>query len=388
MNRLVPLAAAVALCACSSAPTRQVPDAAAIGPEASDSYRRAAAALDEGRPADALREIGPAAAISPWHVPSHAVRQDALAALGRTDEMRAWYEAAAVSVPGDPARALLAARVVPREGGLREAAYRAALGAEPSSVWARIALAYEIAHAAHDESEKSTALADAGFPSESLTASIHAQSLVAEAAQLAEQVAAEKPELAAAHGAVADVLMSSRRNFRGERARRALDAAEKASRLDSTAAASWARLARARRLAPDDAGAAEAYERAIEIAPRDAALRAELGRVLLDLRRNDDAEEVLAEAQRLAPDDAGVAINRGVALFRTRRHADARRQFERASLLAPLDPRPLEALALTLADEGRRKDAATAMERYLAAGGPDRDGAKRFIEEMRAGPPK
>ena len=363
-----------------------MPDSAAIGPEASESYRRAAAALDEGRPADALREIEPAAAISPWHVPSHAVRQDALAALGRTDEMRAWYEAAAVSVPGDPARALLAARVTPREGGLREAAYRAALAAEPASVWARIALAYEIAHAAHDEAEKSTTLADTGFPSESLTASIRAQSLVAEAAQLAEKAASEHPELAAAHGAVADVLMSSRRNF-AQRAKRALEAAEKASRLDSASAASWARLGRARRLAPDDAGAAEAYERAIEIAPRDAALRAELGRVLLDLRRNDDAEEVLAEAQRLDPSDAGVAINRGVALFRTREHAAARQQFERASLLAPLDPRPLQALALTLADEGRRKDAAIAMERYLAAGGPERDDAKRFIEEMR-GPAK
>jgi len=385
VNRLAPLVAVVALAACRSVPVRQVPDSAAIGESASAAYRRAAAALDEGRPVDALREIEPAAAVEPWHVPSHTLRQDALAALGRESDAHAWYAAAAASAPGDATRALLAARVTPREGGSRETAYRAALDSAPGSVWGRIALAYEIAHVAHDESEQATALADAGFPRESLEASDRAQRHLLEASDLAEKVAVEQPGLAAAHGAVADVLMTSRRNIRGDRAARALVAAAEAARLDPGSAASWTRLARARRLAPDDPGAALAYERAIEIAPRDAALRAEMGRVLLDLRRNSDAEEALAAAQRLAPEDVGVAVNRGVALFRMRELPAARAQFERASKLAPLDPRPHEALALTLSEEGRAKEAAAAMERYLAAGGPDRDGAKRFIDEMRGG---
>jgi tetratricopeptide (TPR) repeat protein len=385
VNRLVPLLAAAALAACASSPLRQVPDDAAIGRPAADAYRRAAAALDDGRAADALREIGPAAAIDPWHVPSHALRQDALAALGRGAEARAWYESAAAASPGDPARALLAARTAPRDGGLRERSYRAALAMEPHSVWARIALAYEIAHAARDESDRATALADTGYAVESLEASANAQARSVEAEQLAEEVAAEQPKLAAAYGAVADVLMAARRNVRGERATAAVKAAEKAALLDPGSAASWARVARARRLASDDAGAVAAYKQAIDLAPRDAALRAEQGRVLLDLRLDADAEAALAEAARLVPEDVGVAVNRGVALFRRGEWSAARAQFEHASRLAPLDPRPLEGLALTLAEEGRRKDAAAAMERYLAAGGPDRDGAKRFIDEMGAG---
>lgn len=385
MNRLVPLVLGLLLAACGSLPPRQVPDGAAIGRPAADAYRRAAAALDDGRPADALREIRPAAEIEPWHVPSHALRQDALTALGRGAESRAWYESQAAAVPDDAARALLAARAAPREGGVREGAYRAALAMAPNSVWGRIALAYEIAHDARDESEQATSLADEGFPAESLEASARAQEHVVEAERIADEVAIEQPGLAAAQGAAADVRLASRRNVHGERAAQALAAAERASTLDPAAASSWVRLARARRLAPDDEGAAAAYERAIEIAPRDAALRAELGRVLLDLRRNSDAADVLAEAQRLAPEDLGVAMNRGVALFRVRDLASARKEFERASQIDPLDPRPLEGLALTLSEEGRRKDAAAAMERYLAAGGPDREGAKQFIEEMGSG---
>ena len=383
MNRLAPLVAVLALAACGSVPVRQVPDGVAIGESASAAYRRAAAALDEGRAAEALREIEPAAAVEPWHVPSHALRQDALAALGRGSDALAWYAAAAAAAPGDAARALLAARVTPREGGARETAYRAALAAAPGSAWCRIALAYEIAHVAHDESEQATTLADTGFPRESLEASDRARAHLVEASALAEAVAKEQPGLAAAHGAVADVLMTTRRNIGGDFAKRALDSAAEAARLDPGSAASWSRLARARRLAPDDPGAAEAYGRAIEIAPRDAALRAEMGRVLLDLRRNSDAAEALAEAQRLAPEDVGVAVNRGVALFRMRDLPAARAEFERASKLAPLDPRPYEALALTLSEEGRKKDAAAAMERYLATGGPKRDEAKRFIDDMR-----
>jgi Tfp pilus assembly protein PilF len=388
VKRAAALSAALLLAACASAPLRQVPDDVSIGRPAADAYRRAATALDEGRAADALREIGPAAAVEPWHVPSHALRQDALAALGREAETRVWYEAQAAAAPADPARALLAARSTPREGGMREAAYRGALAMEPGSVWARIALAYEIAHAARDETERAMTLADEGFPTESLEAQLRAHAHMLEAEHLSKEVVTEQPGLAAAHGAVADVLMASRRTVRGPRAADALEAAEKAARLDPAAAASWARVARARRLAPDDAGAAAAYERAIGIAPRDGALRAEFGRVLLDLRRNADAAEMLAEAARLVPDDVGVAVNRGVALFRVRELAAARAQFERATRLAPLDPRAFEGLALTLSEEGHRKAAAAAMERYLAAGGPDRDAAKRFIDEMGGGTPK
>jgi len=137
----------------------------------------------------------------------------------------------------------------------------------------------------------------------------------------------------------------------------------------------------------DDAGAATAFATAARIAPKNAGHRANLGRVLLDLRRDGEARDALAAAAALDPADATTAVNLAVALFRTKDLAAAEREFVRAARLDPSDPRPLDGLALTRAERGNRVGAAEAMERYLAVGGTDRDSARRFIDKMR-GPAK
>ncbi len=372
----------LALSGCATA-ERQVPDEASLDPAGIEAYREAAVSLDAGEPEAALAEIGPAVAHEPWHVPSHALRQDALVALGREAEAAAWYSEELTRHAGDPARVLLVARVGARSGGMREAGYREALRLDPGSVWPWIALGYELARVARDETVRATALADAGLTEESDAAAKRSELAEAEAESFATVAAAERPDLAAAQGCLADVLLASRESVRGNRAVDALRAAEAAARLDDASPRAWNRVGLARRAVSDDEGAALAFARAAKLAPKDASIRANLGRVLLDLRRDSEASEVLEEASELDPGSSIVALNHGVALFRTRDLDDARKEFARAARLAESDPAPHEALALTLAELGDREGAALAMERYLATGGADRDAARSFVAEMR-----
>jgi Flp pilus assembly protein TadD len=374
---------ALALCACATA-ERQVPDAESLGPFEIEAYREAAESLDAGEAANALAALTPAVAHEPWHVPSHVLRQDALIALDREAEMAAWYSEELARHAGDPARTLLVARAGTRADGLREAGYREALRLDQRSVWARIALAYELARAARDDADRATALADAGLIAESDASAERAALAEAEAESFASIAAAERPELAAAQGCLADVLLTSRQAVHGSRAADALRAAEAAARLDAASPAAWNRVGLAKRALSDDEGAAAAFARAAGFAPKDASIRANLGRVLLDLRKDSAASDVLEEASALDPTDPRIALNHAVALYRTRDLDDARREFARAARLAASDPAPYEGLALTLAEIGDREGAALAMERYLAAGGADRDAARGFVAEMRA----
>lgn len=373
---------ALALGACASS-ERQVPDAGSFDAAGIAAYREAAVALDAGDPADALAAIAPDVAYEPWHVPSHVLRQDALVALGREAEARTWYADELARHPGDPARTLLLARVGTRAAGAREAGYREALRLDPSSVWARIALGYELARVARDESSRATALADAGLTVESEDSERRSTAAEDEAERFASAAAAERPDLAAAQGALADVLLTSRESVHGNRAADALRAAEAAAALDPSSPAAWNRVGISRRALSDDEGAATAFARAAQFAPKDASIRANLGRVLLDLRKDSQASDVLARAAALDPDDARIALNHAVALYRTHDLDGARREFERAARLAESDPAPYEGLALTLAESGDREGAAVAMERYIAAGGTDRDAARSFVAEMR-----
>jgi Flp pilus assembly protein TadD len=385
VNRFLAAAAAVLLAACA-APPHAVPDAADLLASEVDAYREAVAAFRSGDPGKALQEVVPAAAREPWHVPSHMLRQDSLAALGRGAEAGAWYADEAERHPEDPARTLLAARLAPRAGGARQAGYRAALKLDPASPWTRIALAYELSRVADDEQTRATSFADRGFPADAEGARKHSKSARAEAEQLATSAAADRPDLAAVQGALADVLLDAGFGPADPRAAEARKAAEEAARIDPDSAAAWARVGRALRSSGDDEHAAAALRRAIGLSPPDPVLLANLGRVLLDLRTRDtEARDVLADAARLAPADETVAVNHAVALFRTGRFSDAAAEFARASRLAPSDPRPFEGIALTRAELGDRAGAAAAMEEYLASGGNDRDQARRFIDEMRGG---
>lgn len=380
------LASSTLIAGCST-PVRQVPDAAGLTAGELEAYRDAADAMDAGDPLTALDEIEPLAARTPWHIPSHILRQDAMTEAGRLADLT-WYAAEAARHAGDPARALLAARTAPRDGGSREAAYRAVAAQDPSSVWPRIALSYELARRSRDETKQATVFADSGYVAEAQGASARARAARAEAEALAGTVAAERPRLAAAQAVLADILLGDLGERAGARAAAAVRAAEEASQLDPGSASAWERLARARRAASDDAAAVLAFEKAADLAPRNARIRANWGRVLLDLRKDAAAATVLAEAAALDPGDVETALNHAVALYRGHDLDDAVREFERAAALAPGDPRPFEGLALAQAERGDKSDAADAMERYVVNGGADRDGARRFIDEMRTDGPR
>ena len=352
----------------------------------SDAFAAAAAALEAGHASEALSRIEVIVAGRPWIVSAHMLRQDALAALGRGDESAQWYAAEAARDPQDTVKALLAARVSPREGGARESAYRDVFARDPALVWARIALSYELTRRARDEAARATTLSDGGFPDAARAAQESAAKARSEAREFAASAVSMRPDLAAAQAALADTLLGARESVRGQRAADALRAAEEAARLDPGSATAWERAGRARRAVSDDQGAVTAFERAAALAPRNAVVFANLGRVLLDLRRDAAARDALETAARLAPQDPVVAMNRGVAQFRLGDLEAAARAFERAARDAPADPRPFEGQALTLARLGRREEAAAAMERYLANGGADRDAARQFIERMRASP--
>lgn len=385
MTRRLALAAVLLLAFGCSTPPRVLPDGAALTPDEADSFRDARSAFEGGDAEETLELVEPAAAREPWHVPSHQLRQDAFTALSRETQAREWYSAEAASHPEDAARALLAARLTSRLDGARETAYRAALKLDPSSPWARIALAYELVRVAADDHARATAFADTGFRVDADAARAHARSARAEATDLAESVVADRPDLAEAHGVLADVLMSGIRTPGDPRAPVAGRAAEEAARIDPASAAAWARVGRSRHERADDAGAAEALKRAVSLAPDDAGSWKNLGRVLLELRKDSDARSALEEAARLAPADAEVALNHAVALFRLGKTEAAAREFARAAKLTPSDPRPFEGIALARAELGQRDAAAEAMESYLANGGTDRDAARRFIDEMRGG---
>jgi len=380
--RLLVALTAAALAACAS-PLRHVPDGDRLTAREAAAYRDAVAAMERADPAHALQSIEPLAAREPWYVPAHALRQDALVLTGEDAKARQWYASEAANRPTDAARALLAARVGPREGGAREAAYRAAAAIAETSTWARIALAYELIRRARDDLAQATKLGDAGFVADAAAALQSRTDAYAEAEETARAVAQERPDLAAAQAALADVLLSITNETPRNLAPEALRAAETALALDSGSADAWARAGRARRAKSDDSGSATAFAKAVELAPANAGYRTSLGRVLLDLRRDEQARDVLAAAARLDPRDEQTAVNYALSLFRMKNLTAAEAEFVRAAGLDPTDPRAFDGLALTRAERGDRAGAAEAMERYLAVGGGDRDAARRFIEEMR-----
>jgi tetratricopeptide (TPR) repeat protein len=383
VSRIHALVVAAILAGCTSTP-RAVPDSASLAGSEVEAYREAESELESGDATAALRTIAAAAEREPWHVPSHTLRQDALVALGQEAEARVWYAEEETRHPEDAARVLLSARLASRTAGARESGYRAALKLDPSSPWARIALAYELDRVAEDERTRATALADGGFRADADAARARSKTARAEAVALAEKAVADRPDLAATQGALADVLLSRGLGPGDPATATAVKAAETAANIDSGSAAAWNRVGRARRARSDDAGAAIAFGRACDIAPEEAVFKANLGRVLLDLRRDVAARDTLSQAAKLAPGDEAVAVNYGVALFRNGRLKAAENEFERASRLAPSDPRPFEGMALARGELGDREGAADAMEGYLAAGGTDRDSALRFIDSMRA----
>jgi tetratricopeptide (TPR) repeat protein len=286
---------------------------------------------------------------------THVLRQDAFRAAGRSQDARDWYGRSMAEYPDDPTRLLLNTRVAPGPDDARAAGYERALRLDPASAWARIALVYELLR----EREKTAAYgrrrADLGYRDEAAAAEQRAARCLERAEGLAREAIARAPLLAAAHGALADVLLLRCRlcepQERPPLEMEALEAAERCAGLSPGHPDVLLRLARALHGAAQDEDAAEALAEAIEIAPRDFVLHANLGRVLLDLREDEEALASLETAHGLRPRDVDVLLNLGVARFRTGDTVGARRAFLDASDLAPDDPRPIERLATIHAED-------------------------------------
>lgn len=287
---LVPLLAAA--CGGLRPPPRTVPEADRL----SAAERRAfLAALEDhsgGRVEAALRHLEPLLALRPLHFPSHLLRQDALRGSDPAEGLEGEYEEIAAR-PGEvePVRTaaeaeVLRVRVSPLGTAERVAAYQAAAVRDPSSPWARVALALARASLAREIEAESREKALAGFALESRR--IHGEAVAAaeRARTEAERAVALAPGLAATHACLAHALAAAADiGFADEKA--ALEARGRAM---------------------------EACGRALEIDPGDPRVLLERALLLRDARRRDEALADLRLAALAAPRDRGVAAERAHAL--------------------------------------------------------------------------
>lgn len=391
-GRLLLLLTALAVAACAGGaaePVAPPTGPAPVIPAASGDERRAVAdavlLAVRGRHAEVLALLEPFAERDVWYVPTHVLRQDAMAATAGPAAVTAWYAPRAAERPGDAIRALLAARALP--AGTRSDAYRAALDLDPASPWTRIAMAADATDRAVRLTRRGTELADAGYEADAATVGGEADADATEAVQRARGVVADHPEIAQGHAVLAEALLTLR-SLRGALpsapATEIAAAARRAAELEPWDPRHLVRLARALRVASDDAGAEAALVRALALVPGDRVMLAGLGRVRLDLGNAKGAAEALEEAARGGIADATLLMNLGVARFRLGDTAGAIDALAAARKEAPKDPRVLENLAWAYGAAGRHEDAAEAIQAYIDCGGPDRESARTFLAKTRA----
>ena len=111
--------------------------------------------------------------------------------------------------------------------------------------------------------------------------------------------------------------------------------------------------------------AEEQFRRAIGIRESYPDPHSNLGAVLMWLGRYDESETQLRRALKLKPSSLEAQINLGTTLFLLGRLRDARESFEKAARLAPGDARPLAGLGQIAGSEGRLVEAETLFQRAL-----------------------
>jgi tetratricopeptide (TPR) repeat protein len=111
--------------------------------------------------------------------------------------------------------------------------------------------------------------------------------------------------------------------------------------------------------------AEEQFRRAIGIRESYPDPHSNLGAVLMWLGRYDESETQLRRALKLKPSLLGAQLNLGTTLFLLGRLRDARESFEKAARLAPGDARPLAGLGQIAGSEGRLVEAETLFQRAL-----------------------
>lgn len=99
----------------------------------------------------------------------------------------------------------------------------------------------------------------------------------------------------------------------------------------------WKCLGAVRHHAGDGAGAAEAFRRAVEIAPEDAGAWASLGLMLATADRSAEAIDALRRAVEINPDESSAARNLGLSLMKAGRSAEARDVYRSLAARSPND---------------------------------------------------
>ena len=130
-------------------------------------------------------------------------------------------------------------------------------------------------------------------------------------------------------------------------------------------------LGKALSLTGDAAGAQEALEEAVRLAPYDEEYRYDLGDLHLRARRFEQAAEAFEEARKFFDKSARIEIGLGVARYGQRRFDEAVAAFLRAAELAPAAPQPHYFLGRTLEHATDRIDDVLARQKRFAELQPD-----------------
>lgn len=168
------------------------------------------------------------------------------------------------------------------------------------------------------------------------------------------------PEFALAHRNIAHLYALTGDNFV------ALHHYSEAARLDPNDIAAHIEQAR---ILSDIRGEYDAalavYDKALATAPEDARLHRGRGKVLAELKRNDEAADAMRRAAELAPEDAAIAFHRAKILSDIKRDEEAAEAFVRAAELAPEDKDLWLAYGNALNRTGRKQEAVDALSRAI-----------------------
>jgi choline-sulfatase len=141
---------------------------------------------------------------------------------------------------------------------------------------------------------------------------------------------------------------------------------EEAARRSPAFAPAWEGLGDCSLAMGRRAAAAEAWSKALDLAPRTPALHARLGELLRDLGRVEDAIRHQSEATRQAPGVAAYWNSLGMTLGGNARPGDAEHAFREAIRLDGANSRYTYNLGLILLREGRAREARPWFEKTLA----------------------
>ena len=151
----------------------------------------------------------------------------------------------------------------------------------------------------------------------------------------------------------------------------------------STSAIVHANLGWAFWLDGDEPTARYYLERAVELDPELVPGLVYLSRVYLADRNYADTVPMLERALADQPDNHGVIVNLGIAYRGVGRYADAEAMYRRALELQPRNPDPWFDLGVLLGDHLKRyDDGIAALNKYVSAGGAERDLAVAYVADL------